>query len=249
MTKDDDDLTNRELSTARNDAYLERYKDGDDPYTALAKEGAPGVQGSLLSCKNGIWTIGEDDKPIKGSPHFLFVLPSMLIGHLKWRDKAIVGNDIGYVRDNFRMKRRFELDDLDQSTWELDDKTGKPKDPWSPRFMALLVELSAPHGDYTFVSGAWGAYFAFKELCSRYRERPTPDAMPVVSLSTHTRPNKKMGGFITGPMFDVVGWADIDAVKSGKKAGTPATKTTSRKAKTEPTMNAAQPAAWGKVKS
>ena len=42
----------------KKDQYLARYE--DDPYAAFANEGGPGIQGKRLSCKKGVWGIGQD---------------------------------------------------------------------------------------------------------------------------------------------------------------------------------------------
>ena len=45
----------------KKDQYLARYE--DDPYAPFANEGGPGIQGKLLTCKKGVWGIGQDCTP------------------------------------------------------------------------------------------------------------------------------------------------------------------------------------------
>ena len=41
------------------DNYVARYEVAD-PYAQFANEGGPGIQGKLLTCKKGVWGIGQD---------------------------------------------------------------------------------------------------------------------------------------------------------------------------------------------
>ena len=53
---------------------------------------------------------------------------------------------------------------------------GKPRDPWSKAYRALLIELSPPHGDLTFSGSSYGTELGFKALsgavCGRARAAP-----------------------------------------------------------------------------
>ena len=195
--------------------YLARYE--VDPYAAFANESGPGIVGRLLTCKKGDWAIGQDSTPVPPEARFLFVVPETMRGWLKWRDGRVVASDMGLVRDNFLVKHRYALDDLEESEWE--KGSDGPRDPWSKSYRALLIECSPPHGDVTLSGSAYGLELALKALCRVYSAEAAlhPDAYPVVGLSTHTRPNKSYGP-IKGPWFDVHGWATVEDVKAGRKA-------------------------------
>ena len=71
----------------------------------------------------------------------------------------------------------------------------------------------------------------------RLLDGPAPlsaDAFPVVELTTKTRPHKTYGS-IKGPWFNIVGWATVEDVKSGKKGGAKAKAPT--KVETEAELN------------
>jgi len=126
---------------------------------------------------------------------------------------------MGLVRDNYLVKHRYALDDKDEDTWEKGPDGITPRDPWSRSYRALLIEVSPPHGDVTLSGSSYGLALAVKELCRIYSAEAHlhPDACPVVTLTTKTRPHKSYGP-IKGPWFDVVGWASPEDVRAGRKA-------------------------------
>jgi hypothetical protein len=224
----------------KNSTYLTRYDAAPDPYLAFANESGPGIQGSLLACRKGDWGIGPDASPVKAGTRFLLIVTETMRGWLCWRDGTVVNADMAFVRDNVPMKHRYALGDEDPEQWEK-NPDGTPRDPWSPSYRTLLIELSPPHGDFTFSSSAWGGQLALKEICKVYAaEAPLHDgAFPVVELTTRTRQNKNYGA-IKGPWFDVVGWATVEDVRAGRKVGAALKKTEAApkakaRAKTKPT--------------
>ena len=128
--------------TTRDDTYAARYETADS-YAQFANEGGPGIQGKLLTCKKGVWGIGQDCTPPPVGARYLFIADTMMRGWLKWVGGVIVDADMGLVVDNFRVKHRDALGDLEEEEWE---KTpdAKPRDPWSKAYRALLIELSPP---------------------------------------------------------------------------------------------------------
>src|SRR5262249_29153285 len=114
------------------------------------------------------------------------------------------------------------LPDRDKSEWAVVD--GKAQDPWQPCYRMLLIEMAVPHGDVTFSGGAYGTELALRNLCLHFSQdrHLYPEAMPVVSLGTHTRHSKAYGD-ITGPAFDIRGWATVEDVKAGRKKRVKAT--------------------------
>jgi hypothetical protein len=142
-----------------------------------------------------------------------------------------------YVRDNFLVRHRYTLGDDDEEQWEK-DPNGAPRDPWSRSYRALLIGLSPPHGDVTFSSASYGASLALKEICKIYSAESHlhEDAFPVVELATRTRQNKHYGP-IKGPWFEVVGWATVEDVKAGRKAGAAVREPKAAKAKSPATAS------------
>ena len=112
---------------------------------------------------------------------------------------------------------RHTLGDLDESQWE--KGPDGQRDPWAPCYRVLLIELAAPHGDLTFSGGSYGAKLACQAICQAYIAEPHgTDTYPVVELSTKSRVSQAYGK-IVGPWFEVKGWASIEDVKAGRKAG------------------------------
>ena len=61
-------------------------------------------------------------------------------GWLKWRDNRVIVSDMGSVGDNFLVKHRYALDDLEESDWET-TPDGTPREPGAGP-PALLIELA-----------------------------------------------------------------------------------------------------------
>ena len=105
-----DDIVKKE----KPDNYVARYETAD-PYAAFAAESGPGIVGRLLTCKKGDWTIGQDSAAVPAEARFLLIVPEIMRGWMKWRDGRVVAADMGLVRDNFLVKHRYALDDLEES--------------------------------------------------------------------------------------------------------------------------------------
>jgi hypothetical protein len=127
-----------DLAKQSNAAYVARYQGPEDPYANFANEGGPGIQGKLLTCRKGDWTIGQDATPVPADTRFLLLVPEIMRGWLKWSGGSVIAADMGFVRDNFLVKHRYALGDLDEGLWEK-DPDGAPRDPWSHSYRALLT--------------------------------------------------------------------------------------------------------------
>jgi hypothetical protein len=233
------------------DNYTARYE-AIDPFASFANEGGAGIVGKLLSCKKGTWGIGQDETAPPSGARYLALMDSMMRGWLRWWGGVVTAADVGRVADNFLVKHRFALGEMDEAEWEK-NPDGRPRDPWGKTYRMLLVECAAPHGDLTFSSGSFGAELAFRELAGTYavgREQH-PGACPVVELSTDTWTSKSYGKQVR-PAFPVVGWATLDDVKAGRKVlAAPAKPKTKVKAKPKPVKTLAaeiddELPTWGK---
>ena len=80
----------------------------------FANEGGPGIQGKLLTCKKGVWGIGQDGTPPPAGARYLFITDTMMRGWLKWAGGVVVAADMGLVCDNFLVKHRNALGDLEE---------------------------------------------------------------------------------------------------------------------------------------
>ena len=76
-----------------------------------------------------------DTAPPEGA-RYLFITDTMMRGWLKWVGGVIVAADMGLVVDNFRVKHRDALGDLEESEWEK-NPDGTPRDPWAQSLSSL----------------------------------------------------------------------------------------------------------------
>ena len=226
------------------DNYVARYE-VTDPYAQFANEGGPGIQGKRLTCKKGVWGIGQDCTPPPAGARYLFITDTMMRGWLKWVGGIVVAADMGRVADNFLVKHRYALGDLEEEEWEV-APDGKPHDPWSPAYRALFIDLSPPHGDLTFSGSSYGTRLGFQVFSGLYAaERAQhPGTDPVVELATAPWVSKHYGKQIR-PDFPIVGWATVEDVKAGRKAqATPAKPKPKAKAKPVAAGVDGEPANW-----
>jgi hypothetical protein len=73
----------------RNESYVARYNQGDDPYKAFASEGGPGIVGQLLTCAKGDWTRGQDKDPVKDGTTALAIVDTMGRGWFRWQNNSV----------------------------------------------------------------------------------------------------------------------------------------------------------------
>ena len=219
----------------RNDSYVARYE-VTDPFVSFSNEGAPGIIGKLLTCKKGVYGIGSDESPPPAGARYLFLVETLSRGWLKWLSGVIVAADMGLVAENFLVKHRNALGDLDEEAWE-QNPDGTRRDPWSRAYRAVLVEVSPPHGELTFSGSSYGTEVALKELSGNYAAGRSqhPDCYPVVELGTAPWMSKRYGKQIR-PDFPIVGWASLADVKAGRKSPAALARPKPKaKAKAEPT--------------
>ena len=206
-----------DLATQRNETYLQRYDAGTTPIAQFATEGGPGIQGKLSLARRGAGASAKTaPRPRRRA------LPL----HCRQHDArmAQVGGRrrrrrrYGLVADNFLVKHRLALGDLEERNWET-VPTGVPRDPWSKAYRALLIELSPPHGDVTFSGTSYGTELASRRSAGAYAAERSqhPGAYPVVELATAPWTSKHYGKQIR-PDFPVVGWATVEDVRAGRKA-------------------------------
>jgi hypothetical protein len=138
-------------------------------------------------------------------------------GWVKWQGQKIVDARIKPIKDAEMLPHRLTLGDNDEELWEK-GPDGQPRDPWAHDYRLVLVEMTAPHGEFTFCGSSYGARIAMQELCNGYSLDAVryTDAWPVVSLGVNARKTTRYG-VIKGPRFVIEGWAHLADVKAGKK--------------------------------
>ena len=125
---------------------------------------------------------------------------------IKFRDKKVADRKMFRVAENIPIPKREELDDQDQSTWEMGLDGNKPSDPWTLQY---LLPLETAEGDLViFVTSSSGGTRAVSDLCKQYARRLTRtgiSAQPVVRLCSSSFTSKKFGE-VARPSFDIAGW-------------------------------------------
>jgi hypothetical protein len=232
-----------------------------NPYVAYGQAASmTRIVGKLLKfTKFGEWIAGETNEEITLGTEMIAHMGELQIGWIKWVDGKPAEQVMGRVCDNFQPPRRSELGDTDQNEWDVDQTSGKPRDPW--QFSNYLLLASFDNELYTYAASSRGGIQAIGKLSDEYGHamRHRPDQFPMVRLGqgSYDHPNKAYGE-IRFPVLEIVGWApreDVDRLMDSKHAGgeqqqqianTPHDEP-SRIARTEPEPAQTRQAAPGKV--
>jgi hypothetical protein len=189
-------------------------------YTALeayaASQAAQAVEGDLLLYKKGKYSAGADKTPVPIGTRLLVNIDSLSTGWVKWLASQPVEYRIWPVNERALPITREQLGDLDQDTWEADERGG-PKDPWS---RTMRVIMRAADGDiFTFASSSVFGRAALDKLAKAFGLvwREHPGEFPVIELSTGIHQHRTYGE-IDKPVFPIVGWGSWDKPQAAPKA-------------------------------
>jgi hypothetical protein len=172
-------------------------------------EAAGNRMGKLLKFNKGKWLIGDDIVP--AGTEYIAHIDQLVCGWVKFEDGTVVERDLGKIANGHKPKKRKELSDTDPATWEKDEKTGLPKDPWSEQWAVPLINVE--RGDVvTFASGTDGGINAIKDLCLTYGHQQRPNLRPIIALRGSSYKHPKWGRIET-PELIVVGWDDGGVTK------------------------------------
>ena len=158
------------------DNYVARYE-GADPYAQFASEGGPGIQGKLLQCKKGDWSIGADGAGVPAGAKYLLLVDTMTRGWLRWQGGIVTSAEMGLVRDGYLVKHRYALGDLDETAWET-NPDGTPRDPWTQSYRVVLIEVSPPHNDVTFAARLTGLRSPLRRCAASTLRKPLSTPTP-----------------------------------------------------------------------
>lgn len=193
------------------------------------------IVGTLLKFSKGDWLAGEDQEDVEVGTKYVANMDQLMVGWIKWVDNKPVEQIMGPVAEGFQPPRRNTLGDEDESEWEIDENTSRPRDPW--QFSNYIV-LQAEDSDelFTFATSSRGGLGAIGELSKAYGKemRSRPDEYPVIEIGTTSYQHRdKRIGRIYVPTFKIVDWqpksdfavegaeAEVEEVKPApKKAAT-----------------------------
>jgi hypothetical protein len=173
----------------------------DNPWLEAAAE-AGSEFGKILKFAKGEWQIGEDTVP-EGTEYIAYI-DETARARVKFEDHTVVDRQIVKVRDG-KPPAREALGDNDPSQWEVDETTGKPRDPWVMQWLLPLSPVDA-EGDLTvFATSSKGGIGAIGTLCQVYGRSLRNGLLPIVALKTRTYKHKAYGKIQT-PDLPIVGW-------------------------------------------
>ena len=173
-------MTSEVAKVEQKAAYVARYDTKPaDRFAAFANEGGPGIKGKLLTCSKGDWSVGAD-KDTGGERH--------RSSSSSCQTRCEAGSALARRCRHRRRHGSTWATTSNSSTapllattrgrWEKTDDT--PRDPWMRTYRALLIEMTAPHGDITYTGSSCGAQIALKEICRDLlgRHAPLPGRLP-----------------------------------------------------------------------
>jgi hypothetical protein len=114
---------------------------------------------------------------------------------------------------------REELGDMDESRWEKSRFTSEAVDPWQEQFRVPIVATDAGGAVYELTSRSATSKNAIRSLIDRYGRHPQrrKGLIPLITLSTGTYHNKKLGQDKPKPVYTIVGWIEKDGSAPAKK--------------------------------
>jgi hypothetical protein len=166
------------------------------------------IVGQLLKFSKGDYLAGQDNTDIPLGTKLAAIMDQLMVGWIKWQDARPVEHIMGLVASGYVPKKRAELDDNDEDSWETDDD-GHPRDPWQYSNYLIVVDQKEKT-PFTFTTSSKGGIGAIGELCKYYGKamRERPDDYPVIELGVGSYPHRvKTLGRIKYPIFKPVGWA------------------------------------------
>ena len=134
-------------------------------------------------------------------------------GWVKRVDGVIVDSRLELVTDKKPVPARKELGDLDESEWEVNEKTGLPMDPWQLQNILPLEDIET--GEYLiFVTSSVGGKIGVERLCNlvgRNYKQKRQSGLPVIKLGVKDFPTS-YGGMKKRPDFSVVRWHNLPPI-------------------------------------
>src|SRR5271169_7109405 len=158
--------------------------------------------GKILKFVDGVYKVGEDEVEI--GTKFVAQIHQVMRGWVKFENGKPTEKILGKLADGFKMPKREELSDVDESLWE------DNRDPWSEQwYLPLISESDERH---TFVTASDGGASAVGALCGAYG-RSDRTCLPIVALRAGSYTSKKYHKKIHYPEFFVAGWNNPPKLK------------------------------------
>jgi hypothetical protein len=202
---------------------------GYDPFAAYGQEAASG-SGAYLKFSKGEWLLGQNDDEIALGRKLAANMDELSIGWIRWADGKPAERRMGILAQGYKPETRDALGYTDQTTWEVDETSGKPKDPWN--FTNELPLADPETGEQmTFSASSKGGIGAVGNLCKAYGKeyRVQGGKVPVIELGRDSYKHPTYGKTYV-PVLTIVEWVDnasLAAAPANEDAAeeAPATKT------------------------
>jgi hypothetical protein len=170
----------------------------------FSRKSFPGVLGKFVDRE---FLIGKDKLPWPTDRSYVPVMNYLTRGWQKFRNRELVAQKSGLFVAGYRAPLRYELGDLDESTWEI-GVDQKPKDPWQ-QFAAVPFVSVDMKDIYTFISSSRGGRTALDNLSTDHGATPA-GKYPLVTLATSFYVHPVFNRKIWEPVFRVTD-AYVDA--------------------------------------
>src|SRR5262249_24197401 len=123
-----------------------------------------------------------------------------------------IEQEMVFLADGHRPKRRSDLGDLDKENWEHDDD--EPKDPWQWTNYLVLRRVS-DGAVFTFTTSTKGGIDAIAELSKEYgkamRQRPDQDPVIELDVGSYLHRDRSIGRVKYPVLNKIVGWVPKDS--------------------------------------
>lgn len=171
------------------------------------------IIGTLLKFNKGDWLSGQDEEEVAVGTRLTAMVDTLQVGWLKWEDGKPSQQLMGLVAEGFQPPRRKELGDTDEGEWDVDETTGKPRDPWQFSNYLLLRPPGLKKVDdedmLTFATSSRGGLNAIGDICKTYGKemRQRPDMFPIIELGVdaYNHSNRQFGR-IKIPVMKIIDW-------------------------------------------
>jgi len=183
---------------------------GQSPASGYLARHGVGALGTFIKFgKNGTYQKQLDDAEIPKGTECVVIYDQIRVGWIKFQGKGLQPiRRMGPVFDGFNPVERDELDDQDESLWEV-GISGKPTDPWQ---LQILLPLQDTKSGELLIFGTTSktgraACDNVISLCSRM-QRSEPDYYPIVRLDVGSFEHKDPRiGKVLKPQFTRIGRA------------------------------------------
>lgn len=186
------------------------------------------IVGKLLKFSKGDYLAGQDNEEFEEGTELVACMDTLQVGWVKWVDSSPVDQRMGLLMEGHKPEKRGELGDSDEDQWEVDEQSGKPRDPWQFANQLILRPLDWSGEDdelYTFVTQSKGGVSAIGNLCKYYgREmRQRPGDYPVIKLEvdSYMHSNKQFGRIKVPLLTPTEDWVAKDPVTKRKAPAKP----------------------------